>query len=459
MRRMTSRVPRPIHAANDGCDLAAIIDARAIDSFQVRLLLLIGCAIIADGFDVQAMGFVAPAIVRDWHIELPVLGPIFAASLVGMLLGSIVLGSVADRIGRRPVLIGAMIAFGAFTLATALAASIPQLIGARFLAGIGLGGVMGNAVALASEFSPARRRATILMTLSCGFTGGAIAGGVVSALLIPLAGWRVVFLAGGVVPIVIAFFMVAMLPESLHFTVTARRWTPRARAVLGRIAPGVDPRRLTAPSGPGSAPFHGLFASGRFPATLVLWIVSFANMLDLFFLSNWLPTLAVRMGMTGNSAALLGTMLQLGGIAGALVMGPLIDRYGFRGVMLAAFSIAWASVSLLGQPGLPLGAMIIVVMLAGIGVAGAQPAINAFAATLYPPPLRGAGLGWTLGVGRLGAIVGPLVAAGLIGLHWSNQALFVAAAVPAACSAILTFALPRLPGTDQLPGKRFLKGA
>ena len=451
MHQAAGTSPWPVHAAERGRDLATIIDAQPISGFQLRLLVLIACAIIADGFDVQAMGFVAPAIVRDWHIDLPALGPIFAAGLVGMLLGSIALGAVADRIGRRPVLIGAMIAFGAFTLATAFAMSIPQLIAARFLAGLGLGGVMGNAVALASEFSPARRRATILMALSCGFTGGAIAGGIASALLIPSAGWRAVFILGGIVPLAIALAMVALLPESLHFSIARRRFTPRATATLDRIAPGVSAWELAAAAAPSSASWRGLFGEGRTMATLVLWIVSFANMLDLFFLSNWLPTLAVRMGLTGNSAVLLGTMLQLGGIAGALAMGPLIDRYGFRGVMLAAFATACASVALLGQPGLPLGAMIAVVVLAGIGVAGAQPAINAFAAALYPPALRGAGVGWTLGVGRLGAIAGPLIAAGLIGLHWSDRALFIAAAVPAACSAALTFALPRRPGSGQ-PG-------
>jgi len=450
VRRAAGSTPQPAHAAARGNDLAGIIDARPISGFQIRLLVLIACAIIADGFDVQAMGFVAPAIVRDWHIDLPALGPIFAAGLVGMLVGSIALGVVADGIGRRPVLIGAMIAFGAFTLCTALATSIPQLIAARFLAGLGLGGVMGNAVALASEFSPARRRATILMILSCGFTGGAIAGGIASALLIPIAGWRAVFILGGIVPLVIALAMVALLPESLHFTIARRRFTPRATALLARIAPEASAWELATASPPApAASWRSLFDDGRTRATLVLWIVSFANMLDLFFLANWLPTLAVRMGLTGNFAVLLGTMLQLGGIAGALVMGPLIDRYGFRGVMLAAFSIACAAVALLGQPGLPFGAMIVVVVLAGIGVAGAQPAINAFAAALYPPALRGAGVGWTLGVGRLGAITGPLIAAGLIGLHWSDRALFIAAAIPAACSAALTFALPRRPGSAQ----------
>jgi AAHS family 4-hydroxybenzoate transporter-like MFS transporter len=448
MVRMTSTAPRPVRGDADSLDLRTIIDGRPISGFQVRIFVLIACAVIADGFDVQAMGFVAPAIVQDWKIELSALGPIFSASLVGMFFGSICLGVAADRFGRRPVMIGAMIGFGAFTLATAFATSVTQLIGARFLAGLGLGGVMGNAVALASEFCPARRRATILMALSCGFTGGAIVGAVVSAILIPWAGWRSVFLTGGILPIVIALFMIASLPESLHFSVTRRHWSPRFAATLGSIAPGVDPGCLVAPTGRSPAPLRGLFDEGRAGATLILWVISFANMIDLFFLSNWLPTLAARMALTENAGVLLGASLQLGGIVGALAMGPLIDRYGFRWIMALAFSTACASMAFLGQTGLSLGALVLLILLTGIGVAGAQPAINTLAAALYPPSSRGAGVGWTLGVGRVGAIIGPLIAASLIKFHWSDQALFLAAAIPAACSAILIFRLPLRPGID-----------
>jgi AAHS family 4-hydroxybenzoate transporter-like MFS transporter len=422
--------------------LAAIIDGRPISFYQIRLFVLIACAIIADGFDVQAMGFVAPAIVGEWHIELVALGPIFSSSLVGMLVGSIVLGTVADRIGRRPVLVGALIAFGAFTLATAMAGTVPQLIAMRFCAGLGLGGVMGNAVALASEYSPARRRATILMILSCGFTGGAIAGGALSSVLIPLAGWRMMFLVGGALPIVIALGMAAMLPESLHFGVARRRWTKRSIAALDRIAPGTDASTIAAAPAARSAPLIGLFEEGRASVTVILWALSFANLLDLFFLSNWLPTLAVRMGLSGRTAVLVGTAFQLGGVGGALAMGPLIDRFGFRPIMALAFAIACASIAALGLAGLTAAATTALVLLAGIGVAGAQPAINASAASFYPPSLRGAGVGWTLGVGRAGAIAGPLIASGLIMLRWTDSALFFAAAFPAACSAVLTIYLP-----------------
>ena len=171
-------------------DIADLINMRPLSSFQKGIMVLIGGVVVMDGFDVQAIGFVAPALTQDWHIDPTALGPIFGAGLLGMLFGSMLLSILADRVGRRPVLIGSTAFFSLCMLGTAAVESIPQLICLRFLTGLGLGGVMANAVALASEYSPQRQRASLLMWISCGFTGGAIAGGLISTALIPWGGWR-----------------------------------------------------------------------------------------------------------------------------------------------------------------------------------------------------------------------------------------------------------------------------
>src|SRR3984893_2812439 len=278
-------------------DIAGLINTHPLSSFQKGIMVLIGGVVLMDGFDVQSIGFVAPALTQDWHLDPTALGPIFGAGLLGMLFGSMLLSMLADRVGRRPVLVGSTTFFSLCMLATAAAGSVQQLVFLRFLTGLGIGGVMANAVALASEYSPQRQRASLLMWISCGFTGGAIAGGLISASLIPWGGWRSVFLVGGVLPLGIAAVMYWRLPESLLFLSSQQGAHEKLRQLLGRIAPGDGPGRdfhLATP-----AQVHGrgsltkLFRDGRALMTVLLWLVSFANLLNLFFLANWLaPALA-----------------------------------------------------------------------------------------------------------------------------------------------------------------------
>jgi AAHS family 4-hydroxybenzoate transporter-like MFS transporter len=426
-------------------DIAGLINTQPLSSFQIGIMVLIGGVVLMDGFDVQSIGFVAPALTQDWHLDPTALGPIFGAGLLGMLFGSMLLSMLADRVGRRPVLVGSTTFFSLCMLATAAAGSVQQLVFLRFLTGLGIGGVMANAVALASEYSPQRQRASLLMWISCGFTGGAIAGGLISASLIPWGGWRSVFLIGGVLPLGIAAVMYSRLPESLLFLSLRQGDHDELGRLLRRIAPGVDPGRdwhLARPEpvrGRGS--FTELFRHGRALVTLLLWLISFANLLNLFFLANWLPLLSTRMGFNSSTAVLMGTTLQVGGLIGAIFMGPLIDRLGYYRVLVPVFAIAGLAVAAIGSPSLSMPLLYLVIFAAGICVVGTQPALNALASTLYPTEMRATGVGWSLGVGRAGAIVGPVVAAQLVALDWSSQALFLAASIPASLSCVIAIGL------------------
>ncbi|SEE68773.1 MFS transporter, AAHS family, 4-hydroxybenzoate transporter [Rhizobiales bacterium GAS188] len=426
-------------------DIAGLINAHPLSSFQIGIMVLIGGVVVMDGFDVQAIGFVAPALTQDWHLDPTVLGPIFGAGLLGMLFGSMLLSMLADRVGRRPVLVGSTAFFSLCMLVTAAAGSVQQLVFLRFLTGLGIGGVMANAVALASEYSPQRQRASLLMWISCGFTGGAIAGGLISASLIPWGGWRSVFLIGGVLPLGMAIVMYARLPESLLFLSLRQEDREELGRLLRRIAPGVDPDRnwhLARPEqARGRGSFTELFRDGRALMTLLLWLISFANLLNLFFLANWLPLLSTRMGFSSSTAVLMGTTLQLGGFIGAIFMGPLIDRLGYYRVLVPVFLIAGLAVAAIGSPSLSMPLLYLVIFAAGICVVGTQPALNALSSTLYPTEIRATGVGWSLGVGRAGAIVGPVVAAHLVALDWSSQALFLAASIPASLSSVVAIGL------------------
>lgn len=437
------RSPDLAHPAT--VDVATLINMNPLGSFQKRIMVLIGGVVVMDGFDVQAIGFVAPALTQDWRIAPVALGPIFGAGLLGMLVGSMLLSIIADRVGRRPVLVGSTAFFSLCMLCTAATTSIPEMIALRFLTGLGIGGVMANAVALASEYSPLRQRASLLMWISCGFTGGAIAGGLIAAALIPFGGWQSVFLVGGVLPLGIAAVMYWWLPESLLFLSSQAGKHEKLGQLLRRIAPNVDLGRdvhlAESEQVRARGSFAELFRDGRALMTLLLWLLSFANLLNLFFLANWLPLLATRMGFSSSIAVLMGTTLQLGGLIGAIIMGPLIDRLGYYRVLVPVFLLAGLAVAAIGQPGLSLSALYPVIFTTGLCIVAAQPALNALASTLYPTGIRATGVGWSLGVGRAGAIVGPVVAAQLVALDWSSQSLFLAASVPASFSCVVVIGL------------------
>lgn len=382
---------------------------------QLRLLLIVGLAVLMDGFDVQAMGFVAPAIIKAWGVSKASLSPVFGAGLFGMLVGSLGLSVVADRVGRRPVMIGATLMFACGMLATTRVTTIGDLEAIRFATGLGLGAIMPNAMALAGEHSAAESRVTMMMLVSCGFTGGAVIGGLASAALIPAFGWQSVFYVGGVFPLLVAALIAVSVPESGEFFAQ--------RAAVRRP----------------SAPVIQLFREGRTRTTLLLWAVNFLNLINLYFLANWLPTIATSAGMRTSSAVLLGTMLQVGGVIGTVVMGPVIDRVGFRRVLAPAFLVAAIAIVLIGRTGLPAPALFTVVTVAGLCIIGGQPAVNALAATYYPTALRSTGIGWSLGIGRVGSILGPTLGGELIRRQWSNTSIFATVAIPAAVSAVLVY--------------------
>jgi len=426
-------------------DIPTVIDASRVGAFQIWILVLVGLTVVIDGFDVQAMGFVAPAIIDAWGIDKASLGPVFGAGLLGMLLGSLFFSVLADKVGRRPVLIWATLAFAFCMLATPFVTTIDELRWIRFLTGLGLGAIMPNAMALAGEFSPKRSRVTIMMLVSCGFTVGAVLGGLISALLIPAWGWQSVFIVGGVIPLLLASVMFFQIPESMLFLVLRGKRLDLVSACLRRIDSSlvVNARtHFTLPEArQGAVPVVELFREGRARTTLLLWMINFMNLLNLYFLSNWLPTIAKSVGASTSTAVLVGTTLQVGGVVGTLFMGPIIDRIGFFKVLVPTFLVAAIAISAIGQPGLSLAILLVVVSITGVCIIGGQPAVNAMAATYYPTALRSTGVGWSLGVGRVGSILGPVIGGELIRLNWSTTDLFLAVSVPAAISAVVLILL------------------
>ncbi|MDE2063678.1 MAG: MFS transporter, partial [Bradyrhizobium sp.] len=275
-------------------DVAAFIDAQPVGAFQIRLLLTCATVLLLDGFDTTAIGYVAPALAKEWHIGKAALGPVLSAGLFGLMIGALLLGPLADRIGRKKIIILSTLAFGIGTLITSLVNDVNTLLAIRVLTGLGLGGAMPNTVALTSEFSPHRRRATMVMVMFVGFSIGAALGGFLAAALIPQFGWRSVFVVGGVAPLLLAPVLAFRLPESVRLLALTGRANARVAGLISRINASV---RFTAgtrfvvnePELKG-VPVQHLFSDGRMLATLLLWVVFFMSLLNLYLLSSWLPT-------------------------------------------------------------------------------------------------------------------------------------------------------------------------
>src|SRR5688572_26498624 len=405
-------------AASATVNLTELLENSPIGPLQIRVFVLCMACLIMDGFDVQAMGYVAPAVLADFGADRSVMGPVFAAANFGVLLGSLVFSMVADKIGRRPVIVWSTVFFSVMTIATAYAQNLEQLLWLRFIAGIGLGCIVPNATALVGEFSPKTSRTTFVMCITVGFTIGAAIGGFVAAWLIPAFGWRSVFIFGGVVPLVIALFMIWGLPESLQFLAVRKRRLDQLARWLKQLAPTLrvdsNTQYVANETSKGGVPFWHLFREGRAVFTVLLWIVNFMNILMLYSLSNWLPTLVTGMGYDQQTAVLVGTLLQVGGAIGTFGLAWIIARRGFLPVLVASFAVAAVSTALIGQPGLSLTLLGVVVFVAGWCVVGGG-----------------------LGVGRIGAIVGPGIAGVLIGRQWGSEELFYAAAAPAIISTLV----------------------
>ena len=438
---MASKFTEPLSVARPVVDVRRLIDDHPFSRYQLLIVVLCGAVLTLDGFDAQAMGYVAPALVQHLHITRASLGPVFSSGLLGILLGALLFGPLADRWGRRPVLLLCTALFGLACLFTALASSLNAILLIRLVTGFGLGGVMPNAIAITSEYTPRRIRATAIVSMFCGFSLGAASGGFMAVGLIARYGWQSIFILGGVVPCLLAVLSYVMLPESIGFLVAKGKRDARVARYLRRIDPSI----------PADADFaieayrasgllvNQLFAVGRTRLTLLLWVIFFMSLLDLYLLNNWLPTVMHDAGMAVQTAILVTTLFQVGGAVGAVVLGRLIDRYPSFHVLAATYLGASVSVFLIGTAGRSVSGLACAVFAAGFCVVGGQIASNATTAAFYPTVIRSTGLGWALGIGRIGSIVGPLLGGMLLIAHKDGRHLFSAAAVPmliAAAAAI-----------------------
>jgi MFS transporter, AAHS family, 4-hydroxybenzoate transporter len=413
---------------------------RKMSRFQILTLILCGLAVVVDGFDMQLIGYVAPSIIRSLGVDKTALGPVFSAGLLGLVVGSFLLSMLADRIGRRPTLILTLAGLFVCDTLTGGARSLHELLLLRFVTGIALGSVLPNAMALASEYAPSSRRIAAMMLVSVGFTAGAVLGGFLSAIVLPVWGWRGVFYVGSLAPLTISILMLGFLPESLQFLLSRGRQTA-ARKWLRRIDPSQPDVMFNALPEPTArarkSSVSELFSQGRATTTLLLWGANILNLVTLYFLSNWFPTLMMSMKATQASAVWGGTLLQIGGTIGVIVMGPAIDRRGFSFALCPAFLIAACGLLGLGIRDYGVTATYALAFAVGFCVVGGQNGLNALAAAIYPPNVRATGIGVSVGVGRLFSVCGPVLASQALRIGLSANAIFLCSALPALMCAVI----------------------
>jgi AAHS family 4-hydroxybenzoate transporter-like MFS transporter len=415
-------------------DVAEIIDMAPLSRFQIRIFVLCGLVALLDGFDAQAIAFVASALADNFKLPVTAFGPIFGAGTLGLALGAFVLPPLADRFGRRYQIVLATLIFGVFSLATVWVNSYAALAVLRFLTGIGVGAAVPNLVPLASEYAPKRMRAMLITLVTASWPLGAVVGGAISAKMIPAFGWQAVFYLSGIVPLVLVVVLLAALPESIRFMINRGAKPDRIAAMMHRIAPSLqfsaaDRFVLLEESLHGFSIKH-LFSDGRAAVTMLLWVPFFMNFLVLFFIFNWLPPLMQQAGLPIERAILATVVFNLGGIVGGIAMGRLMDKVGNFVVLGLAYAFAALFVGSIGLVGFSIPLLMLTVLLAGSCTVGTQMCGNALAASLYPTAVRATGVGWAYGVGRLGSIVGPILGGVLLTLHWSMQNLFLMAAIP-----------------------------
>ena len=310
--------------------------------------------------------------------------------------------------------------YGIGSLVTVLATGINEIMLYRLLTGLGLGGAMPNIIALTSEYAPKRIRALVVTIMFCGFPIGAVIGGLVSTMIIPAYGWKSVFLGGGVLPLLLLPVLILWLPESIRFLATRGKETD-VTALVARIDSAaklaLSPTQTSSVETPTSAGLLPLFAPGRRAGTLLLWIAFFCNLLMMYFLINWLPSVLQRAGVPLERAIIATVLFNAGGVVGGLTISRLIDRFGPRVILTSAYLGAVISVAAIGAGWTSVGPTLVVVFAAGVCVMGVQFGMNSFTADYYPTALRATGVGAALGVGRIGSILGPVLGGMLLGMH------------------------------------------
>ena len=414
------------------------LENQRLGALQMRVAALCALIQMCDGYDVGSIGWAVPSLTHAWNLPPAAFSLAFLWSNLGVMAGALASGPIGDRFGRRPLLLASVAIFGLASLASALAPSLGVLSVLRFFTGLGIAGAFSGTTALTGDYTPQRLRATMIMVTFTGAPIGGFLGGLIVAALLRHYTWPVIFVLGGAFPLVLLVVMALWLPESPRFLARKPNLSPRHQALLARLditqaQGGAHPVDIAAEN-----PVKLLFGRGYALQTLLLWLIFFCSLLNLYLFVFWLPEVLHLTGMTPPQAVFASSLIPLGGIFAVLYLGLLIDRFGPERALALHYALGIVFVALIALVALPYAALLIVIFLAGTTIIGSQTGANAACGALYPARMRTSGIGWALGIGRLGGIAAAPLGGFLLARGLPPQQIFLSACFFALVAATAT---------------------
>lgn len=417
-------------------ELQSVIDRHPVGRLQRRVLMLCFGVLVLDGIDVAVVSFIAPSLIADWGISKAQLGPVVTSGLLGLAVGSLVAGPLADRFGRRKIIIGSLVFFGVMCTATALASGVVAFSILRVLTGFGLGAAMPNATTLVSEYAPARRRSAMMAITYCGMTLGSAIAGYLTSVIVEIASWHWVLIVGGVLPVVYAVVVAVALPESPKYLARVPQRRAELSTLMSRIVPDHIPPdaqfTLDEPPAGNRAPFVALLVPRFRLGTLTIWVGFIAAFFIVYLMNSWLPILMTDAGFALSTAATIGLLLQVGGTIGNIGIGWLMDRFGLHRIVAIGMGCAGVLLALIAvapQEVVVIGVLIFVLGMFTNSVATGFPILSA---AFYPTAIRATGTSWATGVARFGAIAGAAAGTVLVAFGMHYQQVFLTLLIPVA---------------------------
>jgi MFS transporter, AAHS family, 4-hydroxybenzoate transporter len=417
-------------------EIGELIDQRSLSPLQITVLILSTLVVWLDGYHIQSMALIVPTLSAQWSIKSADFSLVLTSALFGIAIGGAFLAPLGDRFGRRILLISSMAFLGLASIGTSFSGNTMQLIIWRFLTGLALGASLTNATALTSEYLPSKRRAALVTLMFSGVSIGAFTSGFVAPVIIEKFGWKGMFTIGGAIPLLLSVVLAAAIPESIKLLLASRPNDPGIAKIVARLAPGTDSRTVYARK----VEIHKqsiteLLNETYRKGTLLLWMVFVFNMFVLYMLVNWLPTLLRMQGWTASQAPKGAVMIQAGGLAGGLILSWCVYKGKTVRAMLAAYIIAAAALGLFTILPSSGPSWWVLLLMVGCGISGSQFVLNTLSAIYYPPLIRATGIGWAAGIGRIGAVLSPMIGGWVIKMQVAPPAVLGMLVVPAAVCA------------------------